>query len=55
MKRAFIRLGRNLVALTVMGGLAYIKQDPKYLILAPVINSLAKYLREKWMIDWLPV
>jgi len=43
MKRFF----RNLLATGVAGGIAAISGNPAFILIAPVLNALAKYLREK--------
>jgi len=39
------RCGRGLVGIVVAGIPAYFANDPKYLLLAPVINAAGKWLR----------
>lgn len=47
MKKVLKRLARATVSILVAGGLAYIKKDPKYLALAPLIQAAGKWLRIK--------
>ena len=49
------RIGRNTVALLIAGAAAYINSDPALLIIAPLINGAAKFIRERWGIKWLIV
>jgi len=43
-----IRFARNTLALLATGAIAYYKNDPRFLVFAPLINAVAKYLREKY-------
>lgn len=47
MKKVFKRFARATVSILIAGSLAYFKSDPKYLILAPLIQSAGKWLRLK--------
>jgi len=42
---ALKRFGRTLVGVLIAGVPAYFANDPKYLLLAPVINAIGKWLR----------
>jgi len=53
--RSLKRFGRGLLAILIAGVLAYANKDPKWLIFAPVIQALAKYLRDKFGIINIPV
>lgn len=46
MKKVFKRLGRAALSLLLAGAVVYCKKDPKYIVLAPVIQALGKWLRE---------
>lgn len=50
--KRFSRIG---LALLITGILATVKKDPKWLIFAPVINAVAKYLRDRFGIKYLPI
>ena len=54
MKRALKRFGRVAVSVAVAGALVQYGDSPYYLVVAPLLNALSKYLREKHGID-LPV
>lgn len=53
--RAIKRFSRIGLALLITGILANVKQDPKWLIFAPVINAVAKYLRDRFNLKYLPL
>jgi len=55
MKSSILRLFRNGFALTLAGAAWYGLNDPRYLVLAPVINAACKWLREKYGIKYLPL
>jgi len=44
---ALKRFGRVLVGIVIAGVPAYFSKDPKYILLAPVINAIGKWLREQ--------
>lgn len=46
-KRALKRLGRGIVALLISSLIAFFAEDPKYLVLMPIINAAGKYLRDR--------
>jgi len=50
--KRFSRIG---LALLITGILATVKKDPKWLVFAPVINAVAKYLRDRFGIKYLPL
>ena len=54
-KKALKRFGRNLFALFISGLTAYLTGKPYMIGLAPVLNGLAKWLREKAGIQYLPL
>jgi len=49
------RLIRNSLATVIAGTLSAINNDPKYLVIAPVINALAKWARTQFNWKWLPL
>jgi len=53
--RSIKRFGRGLVAVIIAGALAYSSKDPKWLIFAPVLQAVAKFLRDKFGIKYLPL
>ena len=55
MKKAIFRLLRCAVSIAITGTVASITHDEEYIYLAPAINALAKYLRDKYGIKYLPV
>jgi hypothetical protein len=46
--KTLIRFARNSLSLLLTGAIAYYKNDPRFLVLAPLINAVAKHLREKY-------
>lgn len=54
MNRALIRFARNSLALIVTGLVTVYKNDPRFLIIAPLLGSICKYLRDKHGIRFLP-
>jgi len=52
-ERTLIRFARNALALLATGAIAYYKDDPRYLVFAPLVNAVAKYLREKYGVKYL--
>lgn len=53
--RTLKRLGRATLALLIAGAIAAATKDPKWLIFAPVLQALGKFLREKLDIPNFPV
>ena len=53
-KTAVKRLGRGIFGLLIAGLSWFITQNPTSLILAPVINTLGKFLRAKFNIPNVP-
>lgn len=49
------RFARAALALIIAGGIAYAAKDPKWLIFAPFIQAVAKYLRKRFDIPNIPV
>lgn len=54
MKKVFKRLGRAVVSLLFAGTVVYCTKDPKYIVLAPILQALGKLLREKTDIPVVP-
>jgi len=52
--RVVKRLFRTASAVGIAAFLANLTDDERWLALAPVLNSLFKYLRETWKVDWVP-
>jgi len=53
--RAGKRLFRASVALLIAGALATANKDPKLLLFAPLIQAVAKYLRDKLGLTYFPL
>jgi len=53
--RALKRFARTALALLITGGIATATGEPKLLIFAPVINAVAKWLREKFGLKYIPL
>jgi len=53
-KKAIKRLGRGIFGLIVSAIIAWFTNDPKLLVLAPIINSAGKYAREKLNLPNVP-
>lgn len=52
---ALKRFARVSFALIIAGAIAAATKDPKWLIFAPVISAVAKYLRKRFDIPNIPV
>ena len=52
--RAFKRFGRATVSILLAGIPAYFANEPMYLALAPVIQAVGKWLREKLGLTHVP-
>lgn len=52
--RALKRFGRAAVAIFLAGIPAYFGDDPKYLLLAPLLQAVGKWLREKLDLRYVP-
>jgi len=53
--RALKRLVRGAASLLISGGLVYATKDAKMIMFAPIINAVAKFLRDKFGIKYMPV
>ena len=53
--RIFKRIARATVAILLAGIPAYFAGDPKYLLLAPVIQGIGKWIREKLGLTKVPI
>lgn len=53
--RVLKRFGRATLALVIAGAVAAATKDPKWLIFAPLIQALGKFIREKLDIPNVPV
>jgi len=51
---ALKRFGRVGLGVVLAGIPAYFAKDPRYLLLAPVINAVGKYLRAKFDLKNIP-
>ena len=49
------RFGRAGLALIIAGSIAYVTKDPKWLMLAPFVQAVAKYLRKRFDIPNIPI
>lgn len=54
MKKALKRFGRNAFSLLIVGAVTVYKNDPRYLVLVPLITAFCKYLRDEFGIKYLP-
>lgn len=54
-KAAAKRIGRTLLSVIIAGTLAYTQANPALLVLAPVISGVAKWLREKFSLRFIPL
>ena len=48
------RFGRTLVGIIIAGVPAFFAKDPKYILLAPVINAIGKWLRAAFGLKNVP-
>lgn len=55
LQRAAIRGLRVFVAMFIMGAIAYFSSREELLMLAPALNALGKYLRERFDVPFMPV
>ena len=53
--KALKRWCRAGLAIIISGILIHATKDPKWIILAPIIQALAKYLRDKFGIKYMPL
>ena len=51
---ALKRFGRCVVGVILAGVPAYFAKDPKYILLAPLINALGKWLRAQFGLKNIP-
>ena len=54
-KSAAKRFGRAAVSIILTGALAIYAKDPRFLVLAPVIQAGAKWLRNKFKLRNIPL
>jgi len=54
-KAAAARLGRGLFSLGISVGLGYLTQQPALIVLSPVLNALAKWLRDTFNLNNIPL
>jgi hypothetical protein len=54
-KAALQRLGRNTLSLLISGATAYLTDKPYLIAMAPLISSVAKWLRDKLGLKNCPV
>ena len=52
--RSMKRFGRALVSILIGGTVAYVAKDEKLLIVAPIIQAIGKWLREKLNLKYIP-
>ena len=53
--RAIKRFARTALALIITGAVAAATKEPKWIIFAPVINAVAKYLRDRFGLKYIPL
>jgi len=51
---ALKRFGRVMVSVILAGIPAYFAKDPKYILLAPIINAVGKWLRTQFGLKNVP-
>jgi len=54
-KAALKRLGRGAAAVGISVGLGLLSNEPKMVFLAPLLNALAKYLRDIFNLSNIPI
>lgn len=52
---ALKRLGRGIVSLGISVGVGYLTKNPFFVALTPVLNMLAKWLRDKYHLQNIPL
>ena len=52
--RSMKRFGRALLSIGITGGAAYVAQDPKLVLFAPVLQGVGKWLRDKLHLKYIP-
>jgi len=52
--RSMKRFGRAVVSILIGGTAAYVAQDTKLLILAPIVQAVGKWLRDKLGLRFIP-
>ena len=55
MKKALIRILRTGTGLLIAGFAVSFSEDPKFIVIAPILNGIFKYLRDKYGIKYLPL
>lgn len=53
--RALKRFARGALALLISAGVAAAMKDPKWIALAPIINAVAKWLRDNLNLTKIPL
>ena len=53
-KKALKRLGRGIFGLVISGLIWFISNNPASLALAPIVNMIGKYIREKLAVPNVP-
>lgn len=54
-KTALIRALRVGASIAISAGISYLANNPKYIILAPIISGVGKYIRESLKLDNIPI
>lgn len=49
------RFVRSLISTAIATGIAILQEDPRYAVLIPILQTVGKYLREKYGWSWIPV
>lgn len=52
--RSMKRFGRALTSIIIGGAAVYAAQDPKLIVLAPVVQAIGKWLRDKLGLRYIP-
>jgi len=53
MHKSLIRFARNSLALLLTGAVVVVSNDPRYFVIAPILNAACKYLREEYGLKYL--
>jgi hypothetical protein len=54
-KGGLFRLLRVAASVAIAGGVVYLTNDPRFIVLSPVISGIAKYIREALKLDNIPL
>jgi phage shock protein PspC (stress-responsive transcriptional regulator) len=54
MSASLVRFLRVTVSVVIAGVAQVYGQDPRYLVIAPVISGIGKFIRDTYKLSWLP-